>query len=131
MKTPKQSFKQLQDTWYAKLKKSGFEDIEQDDDNLKFWSSAFYLRRLSPEQMKALQDYYQMATNFLEEYKFDSKRDQIIWEYHSKGFNDPEIAKLLKKVKIKLTGMGVRYIVKKYKMKMYDMYVANQQEYHE
>lgn len=115
------SLSELQKIWYKKLEKSGFEDIEQDDDNLKVWSSVFFLRN-SPEQIQAKQAYYQMATNFLEEHKFKTRREEIIWTYHSEGISYRDISKLLKRVRITLSHTAVQNVVHKLQVAMYLMY---------
>lgn len=116
-----QSLKELQDVWYKKLEKSGFQDIEQDTDNLKVWSSVFFLRH-SPEQIQAKQAYYQMASNFLEDHEFKTRREEIIWSYHSEGISYRDISKLLKKVRIKLSHTAVQNVVHKLQVAMYLMY---------
>lgn len=129
----KAEFQKLKTKWYGKLKKSGFEDIESDEDNLKVWSSIFYLRR-SNISWEAKASYYQMASNFLEEYKFTSNIEKIIWEYHSNGIGVRDISKLLKKAKIKsvkTARTSVWLIIKKLRSSMYQMYLAPKEEYHE
>lgn len=120
-KSVPQNLKELQETWYKKLKKSGFEDIESNEDNLKVWSSIFFSRH-SIEQIQAKQAYYQMATNFLEDYRFESRRDKIIWEYHANGVSYRDITKILRKVRIKLSHVSIQHIVHKLQAAMYMMY---------
>lgn len=107
--------------WYKKLEREGFNDIEQDEDNLKVWSSVFS-KRHSIEQIQAKQVYYQMATNFLEDYEFGIRREEIIWAYHSEGISYRNISKLLKKVRIKLSHTAVQNIVHKLQVSMYLLY---------
>jgi len=126
MAKKQQSLKELQESWYKKLKKDGFEDIEQDEDNLKVWSSVFFLRN-SPEQIQAKQAYYQMASNFLEDYKFKTRREEIIWTYHSEGISYRDISKLLKKVRIKLSHTAVQNVVHKLQAAMYLMYKTKEE----
>ena len=123
MSRPKKqlSLKELQDKWYTKLKKDGFEDIESDEDNLKVWSSVLFARH-SIEQIQAKQAYYTMATNFLEDYKFKTRREEIIWTYHSEGISYRDISKLLKRVRVKLSHTAVQNIVHKLQAAMYLMY---------
>lgn len=121
------SLKELQDKWYKKLEKSGFQDIESDEDNLKVWSSVFFARH-SIEQIQAKQAYYQMATNFLEDNNFENKRDRIIWEYHANGISYRDISKVLKRVRIKLSHTAVQNIVHKLQVAMYLMYKTPQVE---
>lgn len=154
MKPKKDNLKLLQSKWYAKLSKKcltcGGEitvsktgqkeckacddvpgtDIETDEDNLKLWSTRFFARH-SHEQIQAKQAYYQMAENFLNEYKFETKRDQIIWEYHSNGISVRDIVKVLRKVRIEIGRQTVWDAVNRLRKKMYDMYMSPKKEYHE
>jgi len=130
MASPKDNFKALQKKWYSKLKKEGFEDIEQDEENLKVWSQVFFGKH-SIEQIQAKQAYYQMATNFLEEYPFETERDRIIWEYHANGISAREIVVLFKKIKIKINFMKVWRLIKKHRVKMYQMYMEPHEPYTE
>jgi hypothetical protein len=101
--------------WYKKLKKSGFDDIEQDEFYLKKWSNRFENLAASndPEHwFKPKQDYYYYATQFANTYKFKSNKEKLIWEYHSNGISMREIAKLLKKVRIYISHETVRAILK-------------------
>lgn len=121
MSRKKASYEEERDKWYKKLEREGFTDIEQDDDNLKVWSSVF-AKKHSIEQIQAKQSYYQMATNFLEDYEFEIRREEIIWTYHSEGISYRNISKLLKKVRIKLSHTAVQNIVHKLKISMYLLY---------
>lgn len=127
----KADFKKLKDKWYKKLEKSGFEDVESDEYNLKSWSSVLFLRK-TPESWEAKATYYQMASNFLEEYKFDSNIEKTIWEYHSNGLSARNTSVLLKKARVKSIATSkskISEIVYKLKMKMYEMYIAKKPEY--
>jgi hypothetical protein len=106
-------YKKLRTKWYAKLKKSGFKDIEADDDHLKVWSSKFSEQK-SVTTWEAKEAYYYMANHFLNTYKFKSNLDRIIWEYHSNAISVRSIAKLLNKTKaIKTNRQTVWLTVKK------------------
>lgn len=127
----KEDFQKLQKKWYKKLEDSGFEDIESDEFNLKTWSSTFHLKH-SLETWQAKAEYYQLATNFLEEYKFNSNLDKIIWEYHSNGLGARKIATILKDAKIKVSNRTTIWeVIKKLKSSMYEMYLAPKKEYYE
>lgn len=115
------SFEETQAKWYKKLERSGFEDIESDQNNLKVWSSVFFARH-SIEQIQAKQAYYQMATNFLGDHKFETRREKIIWEYHANGISYRDISKTLKRVNVKLSHTAVQNIVHKLQAAMYLMY---------
>jgi hypothetical protein len=128
----KPNLKEEIEKWYAKLKREGFNDIESDEFNLKEWSNVFF-KTHSIAQIQAKQAYYQMASNFLTEYRFDTPREKIIWEYHSNGISLREIGTILKKAKIeKATNRtDIWKIVKRLKLVMYEMYMAPKKEYHE
>lgn len=133
MAKKKLSYKEEKDIWYKKLEKSGFVDIEQDEDNLKKWSSVFTkeVGKHSLEVWKIKAEYFQMATNFLEEYKFDNNIEKVIWEYHANGLRIREIADLLKKARVKSVGVkksNIYNIIKRLKNSMYAMYVAASEE---
>lgn len=126
------TLKEQQELWYKKLQKEGFEDIESDEHHLKFYTSQFAAKFI-PETWQAKARYYQMATNFLEEYKFNTKLEQVVWEYHVNAISYRDIAKILKKVRlVKNTNRTTIYkMIKRLKEKMFDMYVLPQTEYHE
>lgn len=94
-----QSYEKLKEVWYKKLEKSGFEDIEKDEYNLKQHSSRF-AEPVVVRNWHAKSEYYSMAGQFLNNYKFASNLEKVIWEYHSNGISMRNIAKLLKRVKI-------------------------------
>lgn len=130
-----QSCRDLQSQWTDKLEKSGFEDIESDEETLKIYSTVMFSRARSKVNnggFEAKAQYYQMATSFLEEYKFDSRLDKIIWEYHAEGLSVRDIANTLNKVKrTKTNYTTVWLLIKQLKKSMYAMYMAPQEEYHE
>ena len=127
-----EKFNRLKEKWYKKLEKSGFEDIEQDDKTLKIWSSRFANKK-SIYSWQAKATYYQMAVSFLEDYKFDSKKERMIWQYHSEGFGAKDTAEKLnrKPRKKRITQSYVRTTVKKLKMSMYSMYLEPLKPYYE
>lgn len=96
-------------------------NIEQDEDNLKVWSSVFFLRN-SVEQIQAKQAYYQMASSFLEDHKFETRREEVIWAYHAEGISYRDISRLLKKVRVKLSHTSVQTVIHKLQIAMYLMY---------
>lgn len=88
--------------WYAKLKKSGFEDIERHE-NARFVLKSSSDKFTTPEAIRdyyAKSEYYSMARKFLHDYKFASKLERIIWEYHTEAISVRDIALLLKNVKV-------------------------------
>jgi hypothetical protein len=123
-----QTLKQLTKLWYAKLKKQGFVDIEQDEIYLKRWSNEFTRKdenvnnrstfnvkpkkvRNKKDEFQGKHDYYYYASHFLNEHKFESERDRIIWEYHTSGISMRNISKLLKRVKIKISRDTVNRVI--------------------
>ncbi len=107
-KKPLTEYEKQRDIWYKKLKKEGFDDIESNEDNLKSWSSRFATKR-SVELQQDREAYYTMATTFLNSYAFESPLEKAIWEYHVEAISIKDIAKLLRKAK-------VRKIAGKYKV---------------
>lgn len=122
LKRKKTEFEVLKEKWYKKLKKSGFNDIEQDEDNLKAWSSKFATQKVK-DLYESKQAYYYMATQFINDYVFSSKIDQIIWEYHAEGISMRDIAKTLNKTRTITTNKdAVNIIIRKLEKIMYFMY---------
>lgn len=90
-------FKDLQSQWNDKLKDDGFEDIEQDDGNLKRWDSVFFKINQNDVQFEAKETYYRLAGNFLYEHKFANELERTIWKMHSTGESLRHITKALEK----------------------------------
>lgn len=114
-------FLKLQKEWQKKLVKSGFEDAEQDEDNLKFWSNQFVVQR-SLDSFESKQEYYYLATQFLNDHEFATRRERVIWEYHANGMSYLDIIKTLKKVKIRMTNAEVGNIVRTSRKAMEKLY---------
>lgn len=79
-------FRNLQKDWYKKLANTGFEDIEDtssQNEFLKSWSS---------EINETGQEYYYMAEHFLSEYSFQDDDEKLIWEMHTNGKSERDIA---------------------------------------
>lgn len=96
IKKPLSEYEKLRAIWYKKLEKEGFVDIESDEDNLKSWSAKFSSRR-SQDVWQAKEAYYHMATNFLNDYQFESAFEKKVWEYHAEAISIRDIVKLLRK----------------------------------
>lgn len=107
MNNPKQ-FDKLKAKWYKKLEKSGFVDIEQDEDHLKQWYSTRFKVVYDPVLFKAKEDYYRLARQFLHEHPFKSKYERLVWEYHSEGVGRREINNILKSKRFKTYTMKVQ-----------------------
>lgn len=115
-------FEALKRKWYAKLKRSGFEDIEQDEVYLKKYTGqvsgvdgtgvvkngGYYEIGLPPGSItwdfakqdgirpEALAEYYRWATHQLNEFKFKTKKDYKIWKLHTEGLSIRQIARACK-----------------------------------
>lgn len=123
------AFKDLQRQWYKKLKKSGFDDIEKDEDNLKSWSSDFfrrhktdhkeYHREYNEDKFKAHEEYYRMAEEFLTNYHFENSTDRFIWSQHAEAVSIREIVRMLKVKRIKSYKFKVHETIKRLKRLMF------------
>jgi hypothetical protein len=96
-------FKALKAKWYGKLHKSGFDDIEHDEEHLKRNASEPFTsktrgRRYRDKQVyfESREEYYRLAGRFLNEHKFSDKKEELIWSLHSEGMSIREIAKTLR-----------------------------------
>lgn len=104
-------FKTLEKKWYARIEKSGFEDIEHDEVNLKQFSGVTSTYRKDgsskiedwaewgksvPIKEHWKTEYYSRCRQFLHEYKFKNKTDKKIFEMHSEGLGERVIAAELK-----------------------------------
>lgn len=89
-------FKALKRKWYDKLKKSDFNDIEQEDGNLKQWAVSDFTVRRDPKLFNSKEKYFQLAGQFAHDYKFSNKRDQFIWVHHAEGLTIMAIVAKLK-----------------------------------
>lgn len=98
-----QAFKALKAKWDAKLKKSGFDDIEVEGTDLLRGGNPIRTdngkRNGGPWELKA--EYYRLAHHFLNEKEFANRIDEIIWEYHSEGMSVRDIVLTLNKVRRK------------------------------
>lgn len=88
---PKQ-LKKLKALWEKKLKKSGFEDIEQKDGRLKAWHSHRFAVEAKKTVFEAKAEYYRKAEHFLNDAQFSSKKERRVWELHSQGVSERDIA---------------------------------------
>jgi len=120
----KDNFKQLQKEWYAKLKKSGFKDIEKTE-----YVFVNHLHRVpKPMKEKAYlgeqprwkiqEEYYTNARHFATNYEFPSELDAAIWTYHSEGLGCRAIAKILNDANIKIQKTKINDLIRKYAITM-------------
>lgn len=84
-------FEDLNKVWKDKLKESGFEDIEQDEDHLKTWHSKRFKTRSAREYGKEKLEYYRRARQFLHEYSFKNEAEYKVWKMHSDGISLADI----------------------------------------
>lgn len=95
-------FKTLQDKWYKKLEKTGFEDAEQDEVYLKQFSGktgimeGSELRGTTELGETYKYNYYRNCREFLDTYKFKNKTEHKMFEMHTEGLGVRVIADKLK-----------------------------------
>jgi hypothetical protein len=102
--------------WNKKLEKSGVENIEQEDGNLKQWHSFHFARKSHSVQnggQTSKEEYYRLAGHFLHNYPFEVERDRRIWELHAEGLFSPDIVKRLSKQGFRVKTSIVHETVKK------------------
>lgn len=119
-KRPK-TLRELKKIWYKKLEKSGFNDIESSEYDLKSPSRPF--RNIPSRNGVTLEDahitwgarqeYYYLAEHFLNEYIFETQRDRNIWAYHTAGISIRDITKILNKLPGKKTNRDAIWTVVK------------------
>lgn len=119
--------KQLQREWYAKLKDSGFDDIEYEGHSIKEWSSRFQRKTKlqGKDSIEAIEEYHRLAEHFLNDYDFASELEKVIWEYHANGLHHGEISKILKNFnndQIPSSVPTIRRVIYKLRKKMFRMY---------
>ena len=135
-------YKKLRKLWYKKLKESGFVDVEYFGTRSKDdWfvngtlNQKFRQTHLEQHSLKGKQEYYQMASDFLNAHRFDAEIDKAIWNYHAEGISIRKIAKILNSLRLYTlhdrTKRPIKYqykkvwkIIKKYKDIMKDKYLG-------
>ncbi len=116
-------FKQLESEWRNKLKDSGFEDIEDADGNIARGSWDYRTKKVI-NSYKTKVDYYYMATQFLNDYNFETPLDKAVWAYHIEGIGVRDIAKLLQDLKMTtLKRMSISYTIIRLRKQMHDFYL--------
>lgn len=89
-------FRKLQNTWYKKLAKSGFKDIEEtghDDPFLKRWHKHDIATAYESGRAQETEKYFRVCRQFLNQHNFDTGTEKLIWALHSEGKSVREIAK--------------------------------------
>lgn len=133
--TEQEKFERLKAKWYKKLKQTGFEDIEKDESHLKRSSQSYHkdMNRIGYDWRSRAQ-YFQMATNFLNEYRFVDDFEKNIWMYHSEGLTVVNISEILKKVYKKKRASGrdvVDRAIQRLRKSMFSLYLFPSKAYHE
>lgn len=99
--------KKLQQIWRRKLERSGFEDAETPDGQLKNY--ALHWTSVDSGRFHATQRYYELAGQMLHTHPFKDVVDKTVWRHHSQGKTWKEIAD-----KMGLTLRQVRSIIDGY-----------------
>lgn len=121
-KTPKKlktnNFLSIRAEWYDKLAQCGFVDIEDwhhQHSPLKSWHSLRW-RNKEPIVLIAQQAYFSKASQFLNEYIFETEEEHQIWFFHSEGFSVREI-----EAKLSISRSHVHKIIVNLREKMNDL----------
>lgn len=84
-------FKKLSAQWEKRLKKSGFEDIENGD-RLKRHDVDWFHNHIDNLKFQTTRDFYLQATKFLAKHDFQTKEHEHIWMLFSEGKTPKQIA---------------------------------------
>jgi DNA-binding transcriptional regulator YhcF (GntR family) len=126
MASKKTEYEQLRDIWYKKLEDSGFVDIEKDEKSFKkhiLHAQSKDKNHDTATYRNSKIEYYNMATSFLNDYKFKSHLEKAIWDYHSNGISIEDITDILLRVKlIKTNRTSVWQIISSLRKKMFKKY---------
>jgi hypothetical protein len=137
-------FKKLQDKWYKKLDKSGFEDIERRDGRIKretihelnkLLYSTKHTNKSSKsdelntqttiEKFEDKRTYFTLAEHFLHEHTFADELEKTIWSFHVEGYSARETVKELKARGIKISRTPTLLKLQSVRQKMLDKYVKH------
>ncbi len=105
-------FKQLQAVWYKRLKKEGFDDIEEPSGHLRQQHHYRYALRYGVSGFASKEEYYRLAGQFLFEHVFADAREKMIWTLHAEGLPVDAMLKKLKSAKYKISRPHVYRIIK-------------------
>lgn len=118
-----QDFKKLKAEWDAKLKASGFDDIEYGNGDLLKHSSSNRTSHHDGGPWEPKAEYYRLAHYFLNEFKFKTRLEEIVWTYHSEGISVRNIVITLNKVRRKkVVRMTVWRIIERLRTQMKKLY---------
>lgn len=122
------TFLELDKEWKKKLKDSGFNDIEDESENIDRGSWDFRTTKVM-NSFNTKSEYYYRATQFLNDYNFDTALDKTVWMYHAEAIGVRDISKLLIKLKIcKLRHVSIFNIVTRLNREMKGFYGNTQHE---
>lgn len=123
-------FKALRDEWYQKLKKDGFEDVEQvvgnKDPNLKAWHSFHFQMSEHATRYSIIQPYYYHAEHFINEHEFEDEMQKRIWEMHTNGDPVRKIAVQLRTPTNQLNKDNINEIIRAIQEKFRERYMPNE-----
>lgn len=85
------AFKSLQETWY---KKAGFKP-ELAEYSVENTDGRYFYNQYGHQKFAAKQRYYELAGQFLHDYKFKNEEEKNVWRYHSNGKTIRQIAEIL------------------------------------
>lgn len=129
-------FQDLKNEWYRKLKDTGFNDLDQDENSLKTWDSSRLTRKIQGQYYvnnkvynEAREEYYRQAGWFLNDYRWGNYLRnpkkffyKEIWTLHSEGISIRNIVKILKLKGIKISQDPVNRIILNFSKKMFKKY---------
>lgn len=87
----------LEAKWEAILKAEGLGNIEHQPSGQLSKYDSFYFSQFTKEEYRERELYYRLARDLVYKDVFQNKVDKLIWELHSEGIDNSQIAKKLKK----------------------------------
>lgn len=126
---PTKQFKSLQREWYKKLKATGFEDAEKNEELKEYSSSRLYRGQNNGQEFETVSmlteskaEYYRLVGYFLYDHKFENWLERRIWKEHADGMSYRETSVMLIKDKVKCGRTKVWRILTKLKKQMFELY---------
>lgn len=100
IKLDSKEFNKLQEKWYAKLAKEGFEDLEWSDSSTGKGQNSGYLKKSPPkfdaDKAAASELYYALLRNFITHDILRDMQDRMMLSLHAEGIGYREILEELK-----------------------------------
>lgn len=115
--TPK--FKELQDEWYARLKKAGFEDAELTIGNrqcLKQFARNCY-RQANDIERENKRRYFELLSSQFQKETFSDKVERLVLMRRTEGVKIKQISVELKAMNERCHRKTIRLIIRKYERK--------------